>query len=87
MKRVLALLTLGMAFLTGCASQGEDGSTASTEDESGSPGAIQALGNIMTTRALDHRTGSTSPCGEGLVDATLGSRASGRGAAHGTGAG
>ena len=73
MKRVLALLTLGMAFLAGCASQGEDGSAASTEDESGSPGAIQALGNIIDDTRIE-TTGLVRlrRAGEGLKDGHLG---------------
>lgn len=73
MKRVLALLTLGMAFLAGCASQGEDGSAASTEDENGSPGAIQALGNIIDDTRIE-TTGLVRlrRAGEGLKDGHLG---------------
>ena len=73
MKRVLALLTLGMAFLAGCASQGEDGSAASTEDERGSPGAIQALGNIIDDTRIE-TTGLVRlrRAGEGLKDGHLG---------------
>lgn len=73
MKRVLGPLTLSLALLAGCASQGDDGSAATTEEKSGPPTAIQALGNIIDDTRIE-TTGLVRlrRAGEGLKDGHLG---------------
>ena len=73
MKRVLGPLTLSIAMLAGCASQGDDGSAATTEEKSGTPTAIQALGNIIDDTRIE-TTGLVRlrRAGEGLKDGHLG---------------
>ena len=73
MKRVLGPLTLSIAMLAGCASQGDDGSAATTEEKSGPPTAIQALGNIIDDTRIE-TTGLVRlrRAGEGLKDGHLG---------------
>lgn len=73
MKRVLGPLTLSIAMLAGCASQGDDGSAAATEEKSGTPTAIQALGNIIDDTRIE-TTGLVRlrRAGEGLKDGHLG---------------
>ena len=73
MKRVLGPLTLSIALLAGCASQGDDGSAATTEEKSGPPAAIQALGNIIDDTRIE-TTGLVRlrRAGEGLKDGHLG---------------
>ena len=73
MKRVLGPLTLSIALLAGCASQGDDGSAATTEEKSGTPTAIQALGNIIDDTRIE-TTGLVRlrRAGEGLKDGHLG---------------
>lgn len=73
MKSALGLLTLSIALLAGCASQGDDGSSADTEEKSGPPGAIQALGNIIDDTRIE-TTGLVRlrRAGEGLKDGHLG---------------
>lgn len=73
MKRFLGPLTLSFALLAGCASQGDTGSEASTEEKSSPPGAIQALGNIIDDTRIE-TTGLVRlrRAGEGLKDGHLG---------------
>ncbi|MFZ8913154.1 MAG: BON domain-containing protein [Gammaproteobacteria bacterium] len=73
MKRVLGPLTLSIALLAGCASQGDDGSAATAEEKSGPPAAIQALGNIIDDTRIE-TTGLVRlrRAGEGLKDGHLG---------------
>ena len=73
MKRVLGPLTLSIAMLAGCASQGDDGSAATTEEKSGPPAAIQTLGNIIDDTRIE-TTGLVRlrRAGEGLKDGHLG---------------
>ena len=73
MKRVLGPLTLSIAMLAGCASQGDDGSAAATEEKSGPPTAIQTLGNIIDDTRIE-TTGLVRlrRAGEGLKDGHLG---------------
>jgi osmotically-inducible protein OsmY len=73
MKRVLGPLTLSIALLAGCASQGDDGSAATTEEKSGPPAAIQALGNMIDDTRIE-TTGLVRlrRAGEGLKDGHLG---------------
>jgi len=73
MKRVLGPLTLSIVLLSGCASQGDDGSAATTEEKSGPPTAIQALGNIIDDTRIE-TTGLVRlrRAGEGLKDGHLG---------------
>ena len=73
MKRVLGPLTLSVALLAGCASQGDDGSAATTEEKSGPPAAIQVLGNIIDDTRIE-TTGLVRlrRAGEGLKDGHLG---------------
>jgi osmotically-inducible protein OsmY len=73
MKRVLGPLTLSIAMLAGCASQGDDGSAATTEEKSGPPTAIQTLGNIIDDTRIE-TTGLVRlrRAGEGLKDGHLG---------------
>ena len=73
MKRVLGPLTLSIALLAGCASQGDDGSAATTEEKSGPPAAIQVLGNIIDDTRIE-TTGLVRlrRAGEGLKDGHLG---------------
>jgi osmotically-inducible protein OsmY len=73
MKRVLGPLTLSIAMLAGCASQVDNGNAASTEERSGPPTAIQALGNIIDDTRIE-TTGLVRlrRAGEGLKDGHLG---------------
>jgi osmotically-inducible protein OsmY len=73
MKRVLGPLTLSIVLLAGCASQGDDGSAATTEEKSGTPTAIQALGTIIDDTRIE-TTGLVRlrRAGEGLKDGHLG---------------
>lgn len=73
MKRVLGPLSLCIALLAGCASQGNDGSTASVEEKQGPPAAIQALGSIIDDTRIE-TTGLVRlrRAGEGLKDGHLG---------------
>ena len=73
MKRVLGPLTLSLALLAGCASQGDGGSADATEEKSGSPAAIQALGKIIDDTRIE-TTGLVRlrRAGEGLKDGHLG---------------
>ena len=73
MKRVLGPLSLSIALLAGCASQGNDGSTASVEEEQGPPAAMQALGSIIDDTRIE-TTGLVRlrRAGEGLKDGHLG---------------
>jgi osmotically-inducible protein OsmY len=60
-------------MLAGCASQGDDGSAATTEEKSGPPAAIQTLGNIIDDTRIE-TTGLVRlrRAGEGLKDGHLG---------------
>jgi osmotically-inducible protein OsmY len=73
MKRVLGPLSLSIALLAGCASHGNDGSTASVEEKQGPPAAIQALGSIIDDTRIE-TTGLVRlrRAGEGLKDGHLG---------------
>jgi len=73
MKRILGPLSLSIALLAGCASQGDDGSTATVEEKKGPPAAIQALGSIIDDTRIE-TTGLVRlrRAGEGLKDGHLG---------------